>query len=108
MADIEGTTRAQTKFLRACAKSPCGIPADQIPDAAALRRWMRRPGFRRALPRVRGSRLNIQSFTNSPPVRFSAVSVRHRARRAAVSNVARSHGPAPAGGVAPLYSKPKS
>ena len=49
MPDIQGTTRAQTLFLRAFRKSPTGPPADQWPSIADLRRWLRKPGFRAAL-----------------------------------------------------------
>ena len=45
MRYIKGTTRAQTIFLRACAKHPYGPPADVWPSPVILRRWLKRPGF---------------------------------------------------------------
>src|SRR5687767_4406387 len=47
MPDIKGTTRAQTRFLRAFRSSPTG------PAPALLRRWLRRPAVRAAPPSVR-------------------------------------------------------
>ena len=49
MANFKGTTKAQTRFLRALAKNPLGPPPDDWPGIVALRRWLRRPAFRRAL-----------------------------------------------------------
>ena len=53
MSDIPGTTRAQTKFLRAMSKNPSGPPPELWPSPSALRRWLRRPGFLKALQSVR-------------------------------------------------------
>ena len=49
MPDIPGTSRAQTLFLRAFHKNPNGPTPDQWPAPAILRRWLRKPNFRRAL-----------------------------------------------------------
>src|SRR4051794_11489520 len=48
MSNENGTTRAQTKFLRAFRTHPFGPPPDAWPSPAILRRWLRRPGFHRA------------------------------------------------------------
>lgn len=53
MADIPGTTRAQTTFLRACTKDPLGLAGKGWPNAATFRRWMRRPTFRKAVKGIR-------------------------------------------------------
>ena len=45
MPDLKGTTRAQTLFLRAFVKDPCGPPAEEWPSPVVLRRWLKRPGF---------------------------------------------------------------
>ena len=53
MSDFTGTTRAQTLFLRAFHKHPHGPPPDLWPSPAVLRKWLRRPAFRRALMSLR-------------------------------------------------------
>jgi hypothetical protein len=53
MADLPGTTRAQTTFLRACAKDPIGLCGKTMPSAITFRRWMRKPTFRRAVKGIR-------------------------------------------------------
>src|SRR5687767_7496439 len=53
MSDIAATTRAQTNFLRACAKDPWGLAGKDWPNAVTFRRWMRRATFRKALKGVR-------------------------------------------------------
>lgn len=53
MPRIDGTTNAQTTFLRAFRQSPAGPPPDQWPAAAVLRRWLRRPAFQQALTCIR-------------------------------------------------------
>ena len=45
MSDISGTSRAQTRFLRAFRKNPAGPPPDQWPSPVILRRWLKRRGF---------------------------------------------------------------
>src|SRR5688572_27690438 len=45
MEKQQHVTRAQTRFLRAFVKNPCGPPADEWPSAVVLRRWLKRPGF---------------------------------------------------------------
>jgi hypothetical protein len=45
MTHIKGTTRAQTVFLRAFVKHPCGPPVEEWPSPVILRRWLKRPGF---------------------------------------------------------------
>ncbi|MDB5320033.1 MAG: hypothetical protein JWN40_1664 [Phycisphaerales bacterium] len=53
MPRIDGTTNAQTTFLRAFRNNPAGPPPDQWPAPAVLRRWLRRPCFQRALTTLR-------------------------------------------------------
>jgi hypothetical protein len=53
MADITGTTRAQTKFLRACTSDPWGLTGRDWPNAVTFRRWMRRQTFRKAVKSIR-------------------------------------------------------
>jgi hypothetical protein len=48
MPRINGTTNAQSKFLRAFRTHPFGPPPEDWPSPAILRRWLRRPGFHRA------------------------------------------------------------
>jgi hypothetical protein len=60
MANIPFTSRAQTIFLRAFHISPTGPAPDQWPSPAILRRWLRKPGFRRALDSVQAA-LRLQS-----------------------------------------------
>jgi hypothetical protein len=55
MADIPGTTRAQTNFLRACTKDPWGLTPSDWPNAITFRRWMRRATFRKAIKGVRNA-----------------------------------------------------
>jgi len=55
MPDLPGTTRAQTIFLRACSSDPFGLSGREWPTPTTFRRWMRRPGFRRAIQAVRDS-----------------------------------------------------
>jgi hypothetical protein len=52
MPNIPGTTRAQTSFLRAFRQNPAGPAPADWPSPAILRRWLRRPAFRRALQSV--------------------------------------------------------
>ncbi|MFI5380980.1 MAG: hypothetical protein ACHRHE_16905 [Tepidisphaerales bacterium] len=54
------TTRAQNVFLRAFRLQPAGPNPDQWPSPAILRRWLRRPTFRRALASIQDT-LRIQS-----------------------------------------------
>ena len=49
MDNISGTSRLQTIFLRAFRLQPAGSTPDQWPSPAILRRWLRKPPFRRAL-----------------------------------------------------------
>jgi len=60
MPRVKGTTDAQSSFLRACAKSPAGLPAERWPSAVTMRRWLRRPGFRAALQGIRDT-LRVQA-----------------------------------------------
>ena len=60
MANIPGTSRLQTIFLRAFRQQPTGPNPDQWPSPAILRRWLRRPTFRRALASVQDT-LRLQS-----------------------------------------------
>jgi hypothetical protein len=59
MPDIEGTSRAQTNFLRAFVKNPAGPPPAEWPSPAILRRWLRRPRFRAAFESIQ-STLRLQ------------------------------------------------
>jgi hypothetical protein len=52
MANIKGTTRHQTLFLRAFRKHPNGPPPEMWPSPSILRKWLRKPGFVRALSSV--------------------------------------------------------
>src|SRR5512132_4206600 len=60
MPDIKGTTRAMTLFLRTFRTSPTGPAPADWPSPAIMRKWLRRPGFRRALTSVRET-LRFQS-----------------------------------------------
>jgi hypothetical protein len=60
MADIPGTSRAQTSFLRAFRNNPSGPPSQSWPSPSILRRWLRRPRFRAALNSIR-SAIQLQS-----------------------------------------------
>ena len=53
MPRIDGTTNAQTTFLRAFRNNPAGPPPDEWPAPAVLRRWLRRPCFQQALTTLR-------------------------------------------------------
>ena len=53
MPRIEGTTNAQTKFLRSFRTDPRGPTAEKWPSPAILRRWLRRPGFVQAMRSIR-------------------------------------------------------
>lgn len=55
MPRIKGTTNAQTIFLRAFRNNPAGPPPQDWPAPAVLRRWLRRPTFRRALQSLQDS-----------------------------------------------------
>ena len=48
MPRVPGTTDRQSSFLRAFLKSPSGPPPADWPSPALLRKWLRRPSFRRA------------------------------------------------------------
>src|SRR5690349_1074151 len=52
MSDIPNTTRAQTRFLRTLRKNPTSFPTDHWPSPLLLRRWLRKPAFRKALNRL--------------------------------------------------------
>jgi hypothetical protein len=60
MPDITGTTRAQTLFLRAFHTSPTGPAPADWPSPAILRKWLRKPAFRRALATIQET-LQFQS-----------------------------------------------
>jgi hypothetical protein len=79
MPRIQGTTNAQSTFLRAFRKSPTGPTREQWPNPAILRKWLRRPAFRTALHSLRETlRFQVdfhlaltaaqaaQKFTNPP------------------------------------------
>jgi hypothetical protein len=53
MPRIDGTTNAQSTFLRAFRSHPAGPPPDQWPAPAILRRWLRSPAFCHALHTLR-------------------------------------------------------
>ena len=52
MPRIRDTTDRQSFFLRSFRTSPTGPAPKDWPSPAILRRWLRRPGFRRALDTV--------------------------------------------------------
>src|ERR1044071_1098054 len=52
MPRIEGTTNAQSTFLRSFRSSPTGPAPSDWPTPAILRRWLRRPSFRKSLSSV--------------------------------------------------------
>jgi len=60
MSNITGTTRAQTLFLRAFRTSPTGPKPADWPSPAVLRKWLRKPAFRRALATIQET-LRFQS-----------------------------------------------
>ena len=89
MADIKGTTRAQTLFLRALSKSQCGPRAEHWPSPAVLRRWLRREGFVNAMDSVRDAlrfqadfQLLSAAASASQILHTSACSDDHEAARA--------------------------
>lgn len=45
--------RHQKAFLRKLRNDPDGLPQDQWPQAVVLRRWMRKPRFRKAIKSLR-------------------------------------------------------
>ena len=49
MSDTPSITRTQSAFLRAFHLNPTGPTPDDWPSPAILRRWLRKPNFRRAL-----------------------------------------------------------
>ena len=53
MPRIEGTTDAQSKFLRAFRLSPTGPAKDDWPSPAIMRRWLQSRSFVKALDAVR-------------------------------------------------------
>jgi DNA-directed RNA polymerase specialized sigma24 family protein len=53
MPRVDGTTNAQTTFLRAFRTNPAGPAPADWPSPAILRRWLRRPAFVRALTSLR-------------------------------------------------------
>jgi hypothetical protein len=55
MPRIPNTTNRQSAFLRALSKNPTGLPKDQWPSPAILRRWLRKPGFRAAFETLRAT-----------------------------------------------------
>jgi len=55
MPRIAGTTHAQTIFLRAFRSNPAGPPPDLWPAPSILRKWLRKPAFKRALHSVQES-----------------------------------------------------
>ncbi len=90
MANVPGTTRAQTLFLRSFAKSPHGPSPDQWPSPAVLRRWMRRPRFRTALQSLRdtyrfeadlqlarAASITLHKFNESTAVQHDPPSTQH-------------------------------
>jgi hypothetical protein len=60
MPDITGTTRAQTLFLRSFRTSPTGPAPADWPSPAILRKWLRKPAFRKALATIQET-LHFQS-----------------------------------------------
>jgi hypothetical protein len=60
MPNVTGTTRAQTLFLRAFRTSPTGPAPADWPTPAILRKWLRKPAFRRALATIQET-LHFQS-----------------------------------------------
>ena len=53
MPNFQGTSRAQSNFLRAFRTDPFGPPVEKWPSPAILRRWLRRPGFVQAMRSIR-------------------------------------------------------
>ena len=60
MPRIAGTSDAQSRFLRTFHTCPGGPPPDQWPSPAIFRRWLRRPGFKRAFDSLQQT-LRIQT-----------------------------------------------
>jgi len=52
MPRVQGTTNAQTSFLRSLRKQSGDLPAGDWPAAVVMRRWLRRPGFRAAMQSI--------------------------------------------------------
>jgi hypothetical protein len=53
MKNSQHVRRAQTNFLRAFKTEPFGPSALHWPSPAVLRRWLRRPGFLKAMKTIR-------------------------------------------------------
>ena len=60
MEKLKRYTRHQHEFLKKMREHPHGLPASEWPSATAFRRWMRHPGFRRAIESIRQT-LQIQT-----------------------------------------------
>ena len=60
MPNVQGTSRAQTLFLRSFRASPTGPAPADWPSPAVLRKWLRKPAFRAALASIRQT-LQFQS-----------------------------------------------
>jgi hypothetical protein len=55
MANIPGTTRAQTIFLRHFRRNPAGPPPGEWPSTVILKRWLQRDAFRQAYDALRAN-----------------------------------------------------
>src|SRR4051812_44221661 len=60
MNSVTPMNRHQKEFLKKMREHPHGLPTSEWPSATALRRWMRHPGFRRAIESIRQT-LQIQT-----------------------------------------------
>jgi len=60
MSVMTPMNRHQKEFLKKMREHPHGLPTSEWPKATALRRWMRHPGFRRAIESIRHT-LQIQT-----------------------------------------------
>ncbi len=63
MAHVIELNRHQREFLKKMREHPRGLPVSEFPSAVALRRWMRHPGFRRAIASIRIA-IQLQSDLN--------------------------------------------
>jgi hypothetical protein len=71
MPRIEGTTNAQSRFLRAFNRSVTGPAGDEWPSPRVLRRWIRQPGFVRALAEIRAAQ-DLQARVGLSAARIGA------------------------------------
>lgn len=78
MPRIQDCSNAQSKFLRNLHHHPTEITSRNIPAAAVLRRWLRKPGFRNALASLSGA-MSVQADLQLSAAAASAAGALQRA-----------------------------